>query len=122
MDKAEIPTGSDEWQWRHQNYARLLLKAGMRANDKFDRTAIDSVLNEVERIQGKDQREILSAFLNHERKSILEGVELVKPRCVIDQELAFQQSQFDPQSKEDKHEQGKREIADSDEFMKKLTA
>lgn len=112
---ATLPEGPDHWQFYHQNYARLLLKGSTR-----DQILI--TLAEIKRIQGDSQEQMMRDFLNHEKQSMADGVELVKPDSVIAQEQAYRQSQFDPKSKDEKHEQHKRDIAASDEFIERLAS
>ncbi len=119
---SNLPEGPQDWQYHHQNYVRLLLKAADRGDRKPDYSAIQTTLDEVERIQGEKQRKILSDFLNHEREAMKNGIELVKPDSVVAQELAYQQRQFNPLSKDERHEQHKRDIAASDEFIGKLAS
>lgn len=120
--KTKLPDGPDWWQWQHQNYARLLIKAGMRSNGKFDRTAIISVLDEVERIQGEKERQVMSDFLNHEKESLTDGFPLIKPQSVIDHDLAHEASLHTQKAKDDKHEQQKLDVAVSDKFIEKLAS
>lgn len=104
----QLPEGPECWQFSKQNYCRLLLKGSTRDQ-------IDKVLSDLKRIQGPKQEQIMREFLNHENDAMREGVKLVKPKTLIDQERKYARAL----SKDEDYQEYLFDIGLSDKSVKK---